>query len=182
VLLNQTLPDAKGTDVCRELRRLENTRSTPIIFLAANDSEIERVVAFELGSDDYVPKPLSTRELVLRVRAVLRRGALATVHAAASHEPHQERIRIAPEEHQPWADGRCLDLTVTEFRLLCALVQARGRVLSRSQLLDHAWDTTTKATERAVDTSIKRLREKLGEAGDCIETVRRLGYRMRARA
>jgi two-component system phosphate regulon response regulator PhoB len=180
ILLDLMLPDLAGTEVCRELRRAENTRSTPIIFLTAKDSEIDRVVAFELGADDYVGKPFSVRELVLRVRALLRR-AKVTKTVPSGGAQNFESLRVDPEAHQVWVDGAEIILTALEFRLLHTLLNRRGRVQTRSQLLEDVWGVHADVTTRTVDTHVKRLREKLGEAGPYVETIRGVGYRFRAK-
>jgi len=180
ILLDLMLPDMSGTEVCRELRRTEVTRSTPIIFLTAKDNEIDRVVAFELGADDYVAKPFSVRELTLRVRALLRR-AKATKTVPPSGEQNFERLRVDPEAHQVWVDGDEIALTALEFRLLHTLLTRRGRVQTRSQLLEDVWGVHADVTTRTVDTHVKRLREKLGDAGSYVETIRGVGYRFRGK-
>jgi two-component system, OmpR family, phosphate regulon response regulator PhoB len=181
IVLDLMLPDMVGTEVCRELRRSENTRSTPIIFLTARDNEIDRVVAFELGADDYVAKPFSVRELTLRVRALLRR-AKTSKSTAPTGEQNFERLRVDPEAHQVWVDGVEIALTALEFRLLHTLLSRRGRVQTRSQLLEDVWGVHADVTTRTVDTHVKRLREKLGEAGPYVETIRGVGYRFRGRS
>jgi len=180
IVLDMMLPDMAGTEVCRELRRTEVTRSTPIIFLTAKDNEIDRVVAFELGADDYVAKPFSVRELMLRVRALLRR-AKATKSVPPSGEQNFERLRVDPEAHQVWVDGAEIALTALEFRLLHTLLSRRGRVQTRSQLLEDVWGVHAEVTTRTVDTHVKRLREKLGDAGAYVETIRGVGYRFRGK-
>jgi two-component system, OmpR family, phosphate regulon response regulator PhoB len=180
ILLDLMLPDMSGTEVCRELRRTELTRSMPIIFLTAKDNEIDRVVAFELGADDYVAKPFSVRELMLRVRALLRR-AKATKSVPPSGEQNFERLRVDPEAHQVWVDGSEVALTALEFRLLHTLLTRRGRVQTRSQLLEDVWGVHAEVTTRTVDTHVKRLREKLGDAGAYVETIRGVGYRFRGK-
>jgi two-component system, OmpR family, phosphate regulon response regulator PhoB len=181
ILLDMMLPDLSGTEVCRELRRSEAARATPIVFLTARDNEIDRVVAFELGADDYVSKPFSVRELVLRVRALLRRARSSKTLVAAPDLGAGERLRIDPDGHQVWVDGAEVGLTALEFRLLATLLSRRGRVQTRSQLLEDVWGVHADVTTRTVDTHVKRLREKLGEAGSYVETIRGVGYRFRAR-
>jgi len=180
ILLDQMLPDLNGTEVCRELRRHPNTRAVPIVFLTARDNEIDRVVAFELGADDYVAKPFSVRELTLRVRALLRR-AKATKLPPTNAEQNFERLRIDAEAHQVWIDEAEVSLTALEFRLLHTLLSRRGRVQTRSQLLEDVWGVHADVTTRTVDTHVKRLREKLGEAGSYVETIRGVGYRFRSK-
>lgn len=180
ILLDLMLPDMTGTEVCRELRRTEATRSTPIIFLTAKDNEIDRVVAFELGADDYVAKPFSVRELTLRVRALLRRAKVSK-SSAPSGEQNFERLRIDPDAHQVWVNDIEVALTALEFRLLHTLLMRRGRVQTRSQLLEDVWGVHAEVTTRTVDTHVKRLREKLGDAGGYVETIRGVGYRFRGK-
>lgn len=180
IVLDQMLPDLNGTEVCRELRRNPTTRSVPIMFLTARDNEIDRVVAFELGADDYVAKPFSVRELTLRVRALLRRARTTKVPTPAG-EQNFERLRIDAEAHQVWIDEAEVSLTALEFRLLHTLVSRRGRVQTRSQLLEDVWGVHAEVTTRTVDTHVKRLREKLGEAGTYVETIRGVGYRFRSK-
>jgi two-component system phosphate regulon response regulator PhoB len=180
ILLDLMLPDLNGTEVCRELRRYDSTRSVPIVFLTARDNEIDRVVAFELGADDYVAKPFSVRELTLRVRALLRRTKAAK-SLPPEGEHNFERLRVDPEAHQVWVDGAEVSLTALEFRLLHTLLSRRGRVQTRSQLLEDVWGVHADVTTRTVDTHVKRLREKLGDAGAYVETIRGVGYRFRSR-
>jgi len=180
VILDVGLPDANGFDVCRELRRLG---AWPVIFLTSRNSEVDRIVGLELGADDYVVKPFSPRELAARVRAVLRRvvpsqGAAAAPSAApavAVWEHDVARCRIAYR-------GRALELTRNEYRLLATLVAAPGRVFSRDQLMQAAWDDPGAAMDRTVDAHVKLLRAKLREIApeaDPIETHRGLGYSLR---
>lgn len=180
VLLDVMLPDISGTEVCRQLRLQEATRQVPVIMVTARGEEIDRVVGFEVGADDYVVKPYSTRELVLRVRAVLRRRQ--AVETSGSEEPQNfGLLRIDPAAHQVWVAEQEVVLTALEFRLLQTLLGRRGRVQTRDTLLSDVWGITAEVTTRTVDTHVKRLREKLGEGGGYIETVRGTGYRFRAR-
>jgi two-component system phosphate regulon response regulator PhoB len=186
VLLDLMLPDVSGTEVCRQLKRLAPTSAVPVIMLTARGEEVDRVVGFELGADDYVTKPFSVRELMLRVDAVLRR---AGGRAAPSPEPERQatppraerlvfgRLAVSPEAHRVWVDGDEVELTALEMRLLLTLFERKDRVQSRSVLLDDVWGITADITTRTVDTHVKRLREKLGPAGEYIETVRGVGYR-----
>jgi two-component system, OmpR family, phosphate regulon response regulator PhoB len=179
ILLDLMLPDVSGMEVCRALRRSDATRSVPIIFLTAKDNEIDRVVAFELGADDYVAKPFSVRELMLRVRALLRRAKATRSTPPSVGEQQFERLRVDAEAYQVWVDGVEVSLTALEFRLLHTLLGRRGRVQTRSQLLEDVWGVHADVTTRTVDTHVKRLREKLGDAGAYIETIRGVGYRFR---
>jgi two-component system, OmpR family, phosphate regulon response regulator PhoB len=181
IVLDLMLPDLNGTEVCRELRRHEATRAVPIVFLTARDNEIDRVVAFELGADDYVAKPFSVRELTLRVRALLRRSKATRPPPSSASEQNFERLRVDAEAHQVWVDSSEVSLTALEFRLLHTLLNRRGRVQTRSQLLEDVWGVHADVTTRTVDTHVKRLREKLGEAGNYVETIRGVGYRFRSK-
>jgi two-component system phosphate regulon response regulator PhoB len=195
VILDVMLPDCSGNDICRDLRRGPATASLPILMLTARSEEIDRVVGFELGADDYVTKPFSPRELVLRIRAVLRRERAkgepkppsATEHgplwrrelAEGGSLPVIERgpLRLDPERHRCTVDQRDVALTAKEFALLGVLMARPGRVMTREQLIDTVWGRDITVTVRTVDTHMKRLREKLGPAGDLIDTVRGVGYR-----
>lgn len=174
VVLDLMLPDHSGTEVCRRLRRIPETAQLPVIMLTARSEEVDRVVGFELGADDYVTKPFSPRELVLRIRAVLRRGRTTEVeskrfvHGDLSVDRERHRCRVGDED---------VALTAKEFGLLAALMERPGRVLTRDQLLDEVWGADVSVTNRTVDTHLKRLREKLGPMGDLIHTVRGVGYR-----
>ena len=165
-------------EVCRLLRADPETRELPILMLTARGAEEDRVAGLEVGADDYLPKPFSLRELVLRVEAVSRRRRAGTAEA-----PHQRlaagRIALDLDAHHCLVDGSELVLTLQEFRLLAYLIQGRGRVRTREELLADVWNASPELETRTVDTHVKRLRDKLGDAGDIIETVRGLGYRIR---
>ncbi len=176
VVLDLMLPDRPGTDVCREIRRDPSLNGVAVIMLTARGEEVDRVVGFELGADDYVSKPFSVRELVLRVKAVLRRGTPAD---PAGGVLERGSLRLDAERHRCSVEGRELELTPKEFALLGALMRRPGRVLSREQLLDEAWGSEINVTLRTIDTHMKRLREKLDDAADLIDTVRGVGYRFR---
>jgi two-component system phosphate regulon response regulator PhoB len=184
LLLDLGLPDLNGTEVCRRLRADPQLSGLPIVVISARAEEIDRVVAFELGADDYVVKPFSMRELALRIRAQLRRAGPGlppprpTDDSPPARLVHGE-IAVDPSGHQTWVAGRSVDLTAQEFRLLCAFLGAPGRALTRGELLDHAWPGSD-ATERAVDAHLRRLRAKLGFAGAYIETLRGVGYRLKS--
>jgi two-component system phosphate regulon response regulator PhoB len=173
VLLDLMLPDVEGTEVCRRLRADPKTKGIPIMMLTAKGDEVDRVVGFEIGADDYVTKPFSVRELLLRVRAVLRRGT----------EPRESGtiqvgvLTIDGEAHRVFVEGREVALTALEFRLLSMLAGRRGRVQTREVLLNEVWGLHLNVETRTVDTHVKRLREKLGAAGGLIQTVRGVGYR-----
>lgn len=174
IILDLMLPGLEGTDVCRLLKQDERTRSIPIIMLTAKSEEVDRVVGLELGADDYVVKPFSPKELVLRVRAILRR-ANEVDHAAGPVKAGTLTIDV--DGHQVLANNNPVKLTATEFKLLVTLFQRRGRVQTRDELLNVVWGYDYMGYGRTVDTHVKRLREKLGDAGTTIETVRGVGYR-----
>ncbi len=174
ILLDLMLPDVPGTEVCRSIKDDPATRTVPIVMLTARGEEIDRVVGFELGADDYVTKPFSVRELVLRVRAVLRRGES---RPAEGNVLEFGCLRCDRDAHRVWVTGEEVELTALEFKLLITLYDRRNRVQARSALLDHVWGMDAKISARTVDAHVKRLREKLGDARDYIETVRGVGYR-----
>ena len=175
VLLDLMLPDISGTDVCKALKESADTRAIPVVMLTARGEEIDRVVGFELGADDYVVKPFSVRELILRIAAVLRRGRGAPEEGQRVVE--FGRLRIDREAHKIWVDELEIDLTALEFKLLVTLYDRRNRVQTRTALLDDVWGIQADITTRTVDTHVKRLREKLEAARDYVETVRGVGYR-----
>jgi two-component system phosphate regulon response regulator PhoB len=174
IVLDLMLPDIQGTDVCRELRTDPKFARLPIIMLTARADEVDRVVGFELGADDYVTKPFSPRELTLRVRAILRRRS-QQIDGEESLE--YRSLRLDSERHRCFVENVEVDLTAKEFDLLKRLMRRPGRVLTRDQLLEEVWGHDVTVTTRTIDTHVKRLREKLGNAGAMIETVRGIGYR-----
>jgi two-component system, OmpR family, phosphate regulon response regulator PhoB len=178
VLLDLMLPDMSGIEVCRKLKMADRTRNVPVIMLTAKGEEIDRVVGFEVGADDYVTKPFSVRELLLRIRAVLRR--LQTPEAGEAETISFGSLRVETAAHRAWVDDEEASLTALEFKLLTTLLARRGRVQTRDTLLSDVWGITAEVTTRTVDTHVKRLRQKLGSAGDYIETVRGVGYRFTA--
>jgi two-component system phosphate regulon response regulator PhoB len=178
IVLDLNLPDVSGMDVCRLLRADDETRGLPILMLTARSAEEDRVQGLEVGADDYLPKPFSLRELVLRVEAVSRRRTAAPIRS--EHKRAEAgRISLDLDAHLCFLDGNELPLTLQEFRLLAYLIQGRGRVRTREELLADVWNASPELETRTVDTHVKRLRDKLGPAGDMIETVRGLGYRIR---
>lgn len=174
VLLDVMLPDIFGTEVCRSLREDPATASVPIIMVTAKGREDDRVEGLAVGADDYVTKPFSLRELSLRIDAILRRA-----QPSAKREQFISFgvLRIDPLAHRAWVGGREVELSALEFKLLLVLHERRNRVQSRTALLDSVWGVTADVTTRTVDTHVKRLREKLGEARRYIDTVRGVGYR-----
>jgi two-component system, OmpR family, phosphate regulon response regulator PhoB len=173
IILDLMLPDIDGVEVCRSVRQRENSRHIPIIMLTARGEEIDRVIGFELGADDYVSKPFSPRELVLRAKSIFRR-----IKASPNETLQSGRIQLYPERRQCFVGRRLIVLTAKEFDLLEQLMRARGNVLRREVLMDKVWEYHGEATSRTLDTHIRRLREKLGEDGLHVETVRGVGYRM----
>jgi two-component system phosphate regulon response regulator PhoB len=174
VLLDLMLPGMPGTEVCKTLKGDPATKNAQVVMLTAKGEEIDRVVGFELGADDYVVKPFSVRELLLRVQAILRRSQTETEAAPGFQFG---KLRVDREAHRVWANEAELELTALEFKLLVTLYDRRNRVQTRSALLSDVWGIDADITTRTVDTHVKRLREKLGEAGNYIETVRGVGYR-----
>ena len=176
IILDLMLPDISGTEVCRKLRGNDKTKDIPVIMLTAKGEEIDRVVGFEVGADDYVIKPFSVRELMLRVGAILRRSGTPTGEEA---EETFGALRIDRDAHRVWIGENEVKLTALEFRLLSTFLARKGRVQSRDVLLFDVWGIDSEVTTRTVDTHVKRLREKLGECGKYIETLRGVGYRFR---
>ena len=181
ILLDLMLPDLSGTEVCRRLKSAPRTERIPVIMVTARGEEIDRVVGFEVGADDYVVKPFSARELVLRARAVLRRARPVEEEPGAEGPITFGILRIDHAAHRVWVGEEEAQLTALEFRLLESFLQRRGRVQSREQLLEAAWGEPEDVTVRTVDTHVKRLRQKIGAAGDYIETLRGVGYRFKSR-
>ena len=181
VILDLMLPGMAGTEVCRRLRADPSTRDVPIIMLSARSDEVDRVVGFEVGADDYVTKPFSARELLLRVRAVLRRTPPADLPADGVHAyaGPAGALRIDESAHRVFVGDDEVLLTATEFKLLLTLARRADRVQTRGQLLQMVWDMPPDLNTRTVDTHMKRLREKLLTAAAHIETVRGVGYRFR---
>jgi len=172
IVLDLMLPGMSGMDLCRRLRRETQTRRTPIIMLTAKASEADRVAGLDIGADDYIAKPFSVRELLARVRAVLRRAA------ESMPEIYDDgRLKIDFDDVRASCDQVAVKLTNKEFSLLSALVKKRGRVATRQQLLDQVWGYRYYGDARTLDVHIRRLRQKLGACGDCIETVVGTGYR-----
>jgi len=172
IVLDIMLPGMNGLDLCRRLRRESQTRRTPIIMLTAKTSETDRVAGLDLGADDYIAKPFSVRELLARVRAVLRR-----VEDEPADEYHDGRLTIDFADVRASCDGSDVKLTNKEFQLLSTLAKKKGRVITRQQLLDQVWGYSYYGDARTLDVHIRRLRQKLETCGDCIETVVGVGYR-----
>jgi two-component system phosphate regulon response regulator PhoB len=180
LILDLMLPGFSGYDVLTEMRRRPELTDVPVIVLTARRDEADRVKGLELGADDYVTKPFSPRELVLRVSAVLRRAQAPAV-AGAGRMLHGGAIVVDLNAMRVSINGESIELTPTEYRLLVTLLERRGRVQTRQQLLETAWDIHARIETRTVDMHVQRLRAKLGDLGSLIETVRGFGYRFRAR-
>jgi len=172
IILDLMLPGISGTELCRRLRRENQTRRTPIIMLTAKTSEADRVAGLDLGADDYIAKPFSVRELVARVRAVLRR-----IEEDATERYDDGRLTIDFADIRAVCEGASIKLTNKEFTLLSVLAKRSGRVVVRQQLLDQVWGYSYYGDARTLDVHIRRLRQKLGACGNCIETVVGVGYR-----
>ena len=172
MILDVMLPGMSGLDLCRRFRREPATRRTPIIMLTARGAESDRVAGLDLGADDYITKPFSVRELTARVRAVMRR---ADEGITASYE--DDHLMIEFNDVRVICNGRRVKLTNKEFNLLSVLAKSADRVITRQQLLDNVWGYSYYGDARTLDVHIRRLRSKLGECGDCIETVVGVGYR-----
>jgi len=178
ILLDLMLPEVDGLEVCKTLRRETPTAGVPIIMVTAKAAELDRVLGLELGADDYITKPFSPRELVLRVKKLLQRGS--------SPEPEPAAFKFGdltidgPRHLVSWRE-KPIDLTATEFKLLSLLAQRRGRVQSREQLLRDVWEYNSLIDTRTVDTHMRRLRDKLGPASKYLDTVRGVGYRFNER-
>ncbi|HKZ78492.1 MAG TPA: response regulator transcription factor [Pyrinomonadaceae bacterium] len=172
IILDLMLPGMTGTELCRRLRREPLTRRTPIIILTAKASESDRVAGLDLGADDYITKPFSVRELLARVRAVLRRADEST---NSTYEDQHLAIDFA--DIRVICNGQKIKLTNKEFGLLSVLAKSAGRVITRQHLLDNVWGYSYYGDARTLDVHIRRLRQKLGNCGDCIETVVGVGYR-----
>jgi two-component system phosphate regulon response regulator PhoB len=177
VVLDLMLPGVSGYEVLRELRQRPETREVGVILLTSRREETDRIKGFSLGADDYLTKPFSPQELTLRVAALLRR--LQAPAVAAGSSLIEGPLIIDRASHRVTLDGEELQLTATEFKLLSMLVERRGRVQTRPQLLEAVWDAQPDIQTRTVDMHVQRLRAKLGELGDLIETVRGFGYRFR---
>ena len=175
ILLDLMIPGLPGTEDCKQLKKHESTSGIPVIMITARGEEIDRVVGFEVGADDYVVKPFSVRELLLRVKAVLRR---AKPGETGGKLIKAGGITIDTARHQVFAGGQQVLLTTTEYKLLLTLAERTGRVQGREQLLKDVWGILHAGDTRTVDTHVTRLRTKLGEAGEILKTVRGFGYKM----
>ncbi|WP_028588616.1 response regulator [Desulfocurvus vexinensis] len=176
VLLDLMLPGMDGFDICKSLKRDQETAQIPVVMLTARGEEVDRIVGLELGADDYVVKPFSFRELLLRVRAVLRRSTGQPTERATME---RDGLSIDLEAHKVFIEGKEVGLTATEFKLLSELIRTSPRVRTRDQLLTSVWGYEFEGYARTVDTHVRRLRQKLGDHAALIETVRGVGYRFK---
>ncbi|MDB5968272.1 MAG: DNA-binding response regulator [Hydrocarboniphaga sp.] len=178
LVLDILMPEMDGTEVCRRLRAAPMTARLPILFLSSRDDEVDRIVGLELGGDDYVAKPFSPRELVARVRALLRRAEPIAIDAAPAQWRHN-RLRLDGERYRAWWDEQEIVLTLTEFGILRALITRPGKVCRRVQLMDQAYELHRIVSDRTIDSHVRRVRAKLAVAGaDVIETAHGIGYRL----
>ena len=175
LLLDLMLPGMSGLDLCKEIRADINLKNLAIIMLTAKGEEIDRIIGFELGADDYVTKPFSVRELILRVKVILKKQ---TESVESDESIEFGPIKLNLDAHEVLINNDEIVLTALEFKLLKHLIKRRGRVQTRDQLLGDVWGYSSEVTTRTVDTHIKRLREKLGTVGDYIQTIRGVGYRL----
>ena len=175
VILDLMLPEISGTEVCKLLRKQESTAAIPVIMVTAKGEEIDRVVGFEVGADDYLVKPFSSRELLLRIKAILRRS---TPDQKSEKNLHLGSLTVDPSRHRVTVAAEEITLTSTEYKLLMVLAERPGRVQNRERLLQDVWGYSSEADTRTVDTHITRLRAKLGAAGEMIVTVRGFGYKL----
>lgn len=179
ILLDLLLPELDGIEVCRLLKRNPETQWIPVVMLTAKGEEVDRIVGLELGADDYITKPFSPREVVLRVQAILRRTASEKT-VPENSKIHVNGITIDLQKHQAFSQEGLIDLTSTEFKMLSLFAGSPGRVFTRSILMDVVWGQEYYGVDRTIDTHISRLRRKLGGLGDLIETVHGVGYRFKA--
>jgi len=176
VILDIMLPGIDGFEVCRKIKQDPRSKDIPIIMLTAKGEAVDRIVGLELGADDYMVKPFSPRELILRIKAILKRGKAQPLKKETITAGD---ISVNIPKHKVYVKGREIELTRMEFKLLTTLMERGGRVQDRDKLLNDVWNIDTMINTRTIDTHIKKLREKLGKAGDMIETVRGMGYRLK---
>lgn len=179
VLLDLMLPDMSGVEVCRQIRSHETHQNLPVIMVTAKGEEIDRVVGFEVGADDYVVKPFSSRELILRVKALLRRHVSTDAETASPDVLEYAVFKVDRGAHRVWIVDEEIQLTALEFKLLALLVQRKGLVQTREALLEDVWEMDPNVNTRTVDKHVQRLRQKIGVGADLIETIRGVGYRLR---
>lgn len=176
IILDLMLPDADGFEVCKTLKKQDKYSGIPIIMLTAKGEEVDKILGLEIGADDYITKPFSTRELVARVKAVLRR--IEKEEKTPTLIKIGEEIEIFPQEYKVFVSGKQKELTSTEFRILLLLTKRKGWVFSRDQILDNLYEGDRMVFDRTVDVHIAHLREKLGKYGECIKSIRGIGYKI----
>lgn len=174
IILDIMLPKMDGFELCKIIKQDKKFSHIPILMLTAKGEEMDRVIGFELGADDYVVKPFSVRELILRVKTILKRGKPKEF---TKDILEHNKLKVDIPRHKVFIDKKEINLTQMEFKLLTILMQRKGKVQSRDRLLEDVWDIAAEVTTRTIDTHIKRLRQKLGKMAKCIETVRGIGYR-----
>lgn len=174
ILLDIMLPEEDGLEILKKLRKRSNTQNIPVMMLTAKGSEYDKVVGLDCGADDYVPKPFGMMELIARIKALLRRAGNVTNEAEYS----VGNLYVCPSKHVVKVDGETVNLTLKEFEMLCLLLENRGIVLTRDQMLNRIWGYSFDGESRTVDVHVRTLRQKLGSAGDLIETVRGIGYKI----
>ena len=177
IILDLMLPDGSGLDFCKKLKSSNAYSDIPIIIVTAKDDEVDKVVGFELGADDYVTKPFSVRELMLRIKAILKRNSKNMTQNTSSKIETFGILSINEDSHEVFINDDEIILTALEFKLLKHLLDRRGRVQTRDQLLSDVWGYSAHITTRTVDTHVKRLREKMGAMGKHVQTIRGVGYR-----
>ena len=177
IILDLMLPDGSGLDFCKKLKSSNAYNDIPIIIVTAKDDEVDKVVGFELGADDYVTKPFSVRELILRIKAILKRNSKDMTQNTSSKTQTFGILSINEDSHEVFMNDDEITLTALEFKLLKHLLDRRGRVQTRDQLLADVWGYSSHITTRTVDTHVKRLREKMGVMGKHVQTIRGVGYR-----
>lgn len=180
ILLDVMMPEMDGWEVCKQLKRDPNTEQIPVLFLTAKETEFDEVLGLELGADDYIVKPIAVRSLLARVKAALRRRERASDEAARGEVLRIEKLEINVPNYTVEVNGKKVTMTRLEFETLAYLARNRGRVITRETLLNVVWGEDVHVVDRTVDVHISKIREKLGPCGEYIETVKGVGYRMRA--
>lgn len=179
ILLDLMLPGMDGIELCKTLKKNESTKKIPIIMLTAKKQEVDKIVGLEVGADDYIVKPFGMRELIARIKTVLRRYSSTTKGENHKSSVIVGDIMIDLDKHEVTVKNKAVDLSAKEFKLLTFLASNKDKLVSRERLLDEVWDVQTEVETRTVDVHVKRLRGKLGRSGDVIQTVRGFGYKLK---